>query len=536
MNACPPTTLRWGSEIINGTVNGHPCRLYAKRPGSLAELLLDAQRWSTRPFIVQGMRRITVTEHWHAVLKVAKELQGKGVKRGDNILLLGYNHIEWLVAFWAVQCVGATAVLGNAWWSDMETADAINLTNPTLIITDRPEDRPLRADVLRIQFDALRPFVEQETDISDVELEPVDENDAAVVIFSSGTTGQAKGVVMSHRSIIANIQNLLSLTGRLPSDLPSDHPGTVSLVSMPLFHLAGLQISLMTMLSGGRIVFLNGKFDALDVLCLIEQERVKTWGSVPTMVSRVIQHERFKDFDTTSLSSVQMGGAAVPHDLRAQVQSAFPNTKKRVGTMYGLTEVGGVLAAGSGRDLEGRPGCVGKPLPSVEIEIRNPNTDGVGEIAARAPTATDGYVGDSAPLADKEGWILTGDLGKFDDAGFLYIVGRSKDTIIRGGENIASVHVESCLREHSQVLEAAVVPLPHKDLGEEVAAAVVLRPGANVTEDELRAHAAARLARFEVPSRWWLMQTPLPTNASGKVIKREVIVNWPQTAESNIEG
>ena len=149
-----------------------------------------------------------------------------------------------------------------------------------------------------------------------------DEGDAALVIFSSGTTGQAKGVVMSHRSVIANIQNLLVLTGRLPSELPPSHTGTVSMVSMPLFHLAGIQVAFMTMLSGGKLVLLAGKFDPLQVLQLIEQEKVRAWGSVPTMVSRVIQHEKFGDYDTSSVSSIQMGGAAVPHELRLQAQKA----------------------------------------------------------------------------------------------------------------------------------------------------------------------------------------------------------------------
>ncbi|ABE36664.1 AMP-binding enzyme family protein [Paraburkholderia xenovorans LB400] len=524
---------RWGTRVVQGIVAGHECKVYEQRPRSVAELLVDAQRWAERDFIVQGARRITGAQHAHAVARVARMLREHGVRTRDPVVLLGYNHIEWLVTFWALQALGATAVLGNAWWSDTETTTVLETVRPTLVISDRARERFGPGDAGFISFSELRPFVEAGEELP-LDLTPVDEEWPAWVIFSSGTTGHAKGVVMSHRSVIANIQNVLTLTGRLPSELPPSHRGTVSLVSMPLFHLAGIQISLMSMLSGGKLVFLAGKFDPLEVLRLMERERVRSWGSVPTMVSRVIQHPDFGKYDTSSVSSVQMGGAAVPHALRLEVQQAFPNTRRRVGSMYGLTEAGGVLAAGSGDDLEGKPGCVGKPLPSVEIVIRNPDAQGVGEIAARAPSATSGYLGDPTPIADADGWVLTGDLGRFDDAGYLYIVGRSKDTIIRGGENIASVHVESVLRTHPDVLDVAVVPLPDADLGEEVAAAVVLRHGAAISSEDLRAYASRELGKFEVPSRWWLRHDPLPTNASGKTIKREVIARWPANEATGV--
>jgi long-chain acyl-CoA synthetase len=488
--------------------------------------LIDAQRWASRDFIVQGERRITGKQHLEAVVRVAGFLRERGVRPRDPVVLLSYNSIEWLVAFWALQSLGAMAVLGNPWWSDAETAVIMRTVKPSLIISDRSRQRFLAPDGDYVAFGELRRLVDGGDEAS-LDLSTVDEEWPAWAIFSSGTTGHAKGVVMSQRSVVANVQNLLLLTGRLPSDLPESHRGTVSLVSMPLFHLGGIQISLMTMLSGGKIVLLNGKFDPIEALELMQQERVRSWGSVPTMVSRVIQHPDFGAYDTSSVSSVQMGGAAIPKTLRASVEQAFPNTRRRVGSMYGLTEAGGVLAAGSGEELDGKPGCVGKPLPSVEIVIREPDAQGIGEIAARAPSATSGYLGDPTPIADADGWVLTGDLGRFDESGLLYIVGRSKDTIIRGGENIASVHVESVLRSHSDVFDVAVVPLPSADLGEEVGAAVVLKPGASVSCEDLHAYAAKQLAKFEVPSRWWLRTESLPTNATGKTIKREIIANWP---------
>jgi long-chain acyl-CoA synthetase len=532
MNAGELPAVRWGTDIVVGTVNGYPCRMFADRPRSMAELLVDARRWADRPYLVQGARRVSGAGHSQAVARVAADLRVRGVKLGDQAMLIGFNQIEWWVAFWALQCIGATVSLGNAWWSPQELADAVALVKPSVVVGHAalpPSAQAAHAPRLCLLLSDIRALAEKKEDVA-LQVDPVDEESIAVVIFSSGTTGAARGVAMSHRSVIANIQNLMAMTGRLPSQLDPSQPGTVSLVTMPLFHLGGFQISIMNLLAGGKVVFLEGKFEPVETLRLMQEEKVRAWGSVPTMVSRVIQHPSFKDFDTSTVSSIQMGGAPIPHELREQIGHCFPNSRKRVGSMYGLTEAGGVLAAGSGSEVQGRPGCVGRPLSSVEVRIDNPNPEGVGEVLARTPTATRGYLGDPKPLCNAQGWLATGDLGRFDEQGLLYIVGRSKDMIIRGGENIASVHVERCLRTHPEVAEVAVVALPHPDLGEEVGAAVVLRPGAKVTAEALSLYAATQLAKFEVPSRWWLTTDPLPTNATGKVIKREVIARWPGTA------
>src|SRR5690606_33131747 len=235
---------------------------------------------------------------------------------------------------------------------------------------------------------------------------------------------------------------------------------------------------------------------------------------VPTMVSRVIDDPAFDRYDVSSLRSIPMGGAAISPELRHRVQKAFPNTARRVGSLYGLTEAGGVLAAGSAADLEGRPGCVGRPMPIVELRIIDPDVNGVGEIQARTPTAASGYWADDAAIVDAEGWLKTGDLGRIDDEGYLYVVGRSKDIVIRGGENIACAHVERWLLQHGGVLEAAVVQLPPEELGEEVGASVVVRDLQEVSIEALKGHASAHLGKFEVPSRLWLRTEALPTNAS----------------------
>ena len=530
----PVGAVRWSRNVVRTEVSGHSCLVYAERPPSVPALLLDARRWHGRTHFVQGHRRITFEAHERAVMRVAQRLQQAGIRAQDRVLLFGVNQVEWVVAFWAIQWLGGVAVLGNVWWSEKELREVIEMIHPKLVLTDTPRPGGLSDDIPLLSFANLRALVDDNSKCPEFEHAPINEDDPSLIIFSSGTTGAARGVLLSHRSVVANLQNLLVLTGRLPSELPNSHPGTVSLLSVPLFHLAGLQVTCSTLLSGGTLVFFEGRFEAAEVLRLIEQEKVRVWGSIPTMVSRVIDHEDFNRYDTSSLVSVPMGGASVSRELRDKVRAAFPGVHGGGGTLYGLTEAGGVLAAGSGSEIAQRPGCVGRPLPVVEVQIKNADVDGIGEILARTPTAMSGYWGETSTAIDAEGWISTGDLGRLDAEGYLYVVGRSKDIIIRGGENIASVHVEQALLSHPDVIEAAVVALPHPDLGEEVGAALLLRPGTDPDIAGLRSHAAQSLARFEVPTRWWIRRASLPTNATGKILRREITNEWMGRGGDNI--
>jgi long-chain acyl-CoA synthetase len=520
---------RWSREVASAIVADHATRVYAHRPRSMAELLIDARRWSDRPFIVQGEQRLTGGDFELAVRRVSQFLAARGVAQGSRVMLLAYNRLEWLVSFWAVQCLGGVAVLGNSMWSATQAAACTEQAAPALLIRDRTTDAP-RGPWLTLEVDEIGRALRDDAGAL-LPLAPgIDvEEETALIMFSSGTTGAPKAVVITHRSIIANIQNLLVLAGRLPDELGTDSPATVSLLTMPLFHMGGIQIATTTLLTGGKLVFLEGRFDPVGVLALMEKEKVRVWGSVPTMVSRVVEHERFSQFDTSTVRSIPMGGAALSDELRAKIQQAFPAMRKRVGSLYGMTEAGGVVAAGTSAQIEGRPkGCLGRPLPVVEIRIGAPDDKGIGEILVRTPTITQGYLGDSQSLTDAQGWFATGDRGWLDDEGYLYLVGRSKDIIIRAGENIACALVEQCLLRHADVVEAAVLALPHADLGEEVGAVVVLRPRSDATADDLRRHAATTLGRHEVPSRWWIRPDPLPTNATGKIAKREILTQWQQ--------
>jgi long-chain acyl-CoA synthetase len=255
------------------------------------------------------------------------------------------------------------------------------------------------------------------------------------------------------------------------------------------------------------------------------------WGAIPTMTLRVLDHPSLPERDVSSMRSIPLGGAPVSPELLERLHVAFPNAARRVTNVYGLTETSGTLARASGRVIHEFPGTTGQALPAVELVIADPDPDGVGEILARTPGQMLGYWAEPEDeTIDAEGFVHTGDLGRLED-GRLYLTGRSKDIVIRGGENIAAPHVESVLLQHPEVADVAVVGLDHPDLGEEVGAAVLLRVGASIGVAELVSYAKGRLASFEVPSRWWLSDEPLPMTDAGKADKKRLRLVFPEAVD-----
>lgn len=517
----------WGTEIVRRR-DGIPFLVYEPRRRNAAELLDDVRHWGDRLHLVRGEQRVTYAELLDLVPRAATVLGDHGARGGDRVMLLAFNSVEWIVGFWATLAAGAVVVLANAWWSEAEVRHALGVVDPALVLTDPHSTRLVPSGVPALELDRLCAEAAKQTPLPPPSSPAEDE--PAIILFTSGTSGPPKGAVLPHRSVIALQHMLLHVTRQLPHTLDDGSPREVALQTGPLFHIGGVQALVRQLLLGGTLLFPKGRFDPAEVLDLIEGEGVHRWGGVPTMVSRVLTDPSIEGRDLSSVRAISLGGSPVAPELVSRIKARFPNVERGVSQVYGLSEGGGTLTAASGRDLVERPGTAGRPLPLVELRIDRPDEKGTGEVLARTPTQMLGYWGQPSDGAiDGDGWVHTGDLGHLDADGYLFITGRVKDLIIRGGENIAAPHVENVLLRHPDVRDVAVCGRPDPDLGETVAAAVVVDPASPVTVPGLRAFAAEHLAYFEVPTSWWLRTDPLPSNDVGKVDKRRLLAAWPPT-------
>ncbi|KQX19629.1 MULTISPECIES: class I adenylate-forming enzyme family protein [unclassified Sphingomonas] len=523
---------------------GAPCRVFSSRHRHVTGLFSDARRFPDRPYLVQGSRTISFADHERLVRAAATLLRRHGVEKKSPVLLLGANCIEWVVAYWAILAAGGVVVLGNAWWSEDEVRHAVTTTDPVLVVGDGARLARLPDGRRVLAFDALAELGSDDSgDQRFDDSKPVQEDDPAVVVFTSGTTGLPKGAVLSHRAIISTLQALLDRTRRLPdADRPPPAPSS-SLLSLPMFHVGGLQQIITPMVTGGSIVFSEGRFDPERIVAQIAEQEIRVWSAVPTMVTRVIDYLEQSGLPPLSgLRTLGLGGAPVSQELRERVLTWFPSVTRNLAVTYGLSEACGVVATGVGEEVRLRPGSVGRPLATSTISIADPDEAGIGEILIRSPSLMLGYwcradgadslaAWDPGPIGSGR-WLATGDIGRLDGDGFLFVTDRSKDIVIRGGENIATPHVEGRLSAHPAVAEVAVLGLPHPSLGEELAAVVVLHSGQKVDRDELKAFAHQTLAHFEVPSQWWFHPGPLPQNATGKVLKRALKQAWVDRADA----
>ncbi|MFZ9130234.1 MAG: class I adenylate-forming enzyme family protein, partial [Pseudomonadales bacterium] len=375
------------------------------------------------------------------------------------------------------------------------------------------------------------------SEVGELPTTPIDPNDDACIFYTSGTTGRPKGAQLTHRGCVHNIMNVAAMGQIFAStqamnrgeklDAPVSAPAATSLVATPLFHVTANNCVMHgATISGGKMILMY-KWDPAEALKLIEQEQVNTLSAVPMMTRELLAHPDFHNHDTSSLNSLGGGGAAMHPDLPSKVIETTQRAKPAQG--YGMTEVCGISTYTTGDLFLARPQSCGPLVPTLEGKIVNDTGETLpvgeaGELLVKGAPVIKGYLNRPEATAETivDGWLHTGDIGYFDEDGFLYLVDRAKDMILRGGENIYCAEVESALYTHPAVLEAVAFAVADDRLGEEVGVAVHLKQGAMLDAAGLREHMGARLAAFKVPRYIWFLAEPLPRNANGKFLKREL--------------
>jgi long-chain acyl-CoA synthetase len=540
-------------EVITVDTDEGPMRLYKDRLPhlrSIAEVFGVAH--GDKEFVVYGDRRITYAELLSEVNAVSAGLAAAGVDKGDRVAMLGANSPEWCITFWATVDLGAILVGLNGWWNADEIRYGLEHSGAKVLVADAKRVERIAEDLSGLG-DLTHVFL-TDADPSDFTAPPsepelhsfselaetpsdgfptveISEDDPAVIFYTSGTTGRPKGAVSTHANMIANLQNtVFTLTlGALSNPdaggaLSGGQP--VSLLTSPLFHVSGCHSTLVVGFMGGmKLVIPEGRFDPEVAFELIEAEGVRIWTTVPTMIWRATEHPARHDHDLSSVVSVAFGGSPSADELQRRVRETFPNVKA-TSNAYGLTESSSaatVLSIGSAVD---RADSVGLPMPVVDLaiadELGNHLPPGrTGEVLIRGPIVMGGYWNDPEATADaiRGGWLHSGDIGHLDAEGYLYITDRAKDMLIRGGENVYCVEIENRLVEHPGIADAAVVGVPHPELGEEVKAFIEPAPGVELTDDEVRQWVRDALAEFKVPTYVERWPEKLPRNASGKLLK-----------------
>jgi long-chain acyl-CoA synthetase len=536
-------------EIAEIEVRGQKIRSFKNAPPSIREVWLSTLPFADREYIVYQDERLTYAQAHAQTAAIAAWLFDQGVKPGDRVAITMRNYPEWMLIYWACVSVGVAVVGMNAWWVADEVEYALKDSAPKVTFCDaerlerileRP-DTAARTHLVAVRVDnpppGVTPWAEVLRHGGELPQVQVDPDADACIFYTSGTTGFPKGAQLTHRGCVSNLFNMMfsgqvqalatqRATGVVPDpDVPPPIP--VALLTTPLFHVTANNCGAYAVTAGGGKMVLMYRWDAGEALKLIESEHVTAMSGVPVMSRELLSHPDFDKTDTSSLMSLGGGGAQLQpdlvHKIDSQVKTARPNTG------YGMTETCGIITSVSADFFVDKPASCGPAMPSFEVKCVDDDGNTVpagqvGELWVKGAPVIKGYINrpDATAESITDGWLHTGDVARIDEDGFIFIVDRKKDMVLRGGENIYCAEVEACVHHHPAVAECCVFGVPDARLGEEVAVAVVLRPGHALSADELRAHCAAHMSKHKVPRYVWFLNEAIPRNASGKFLKRQL--------------
>ena len=538
-------------ELEQVEIRGFPTRVWKNAHPSLAALARAGRQHGDATFVIYEDERVSFEGWFRAAATLAAHLQAQGVSKGDRVALAMRNLPEWPVAFFAITAIGAICVPLNAWWTGQELSYGLSNSGAKVLICD-PErleraaphfaELPALEQVLVARAGGAVPGATRLEDIiggsagwaelPNIDLPATDiaPDDPATILYTSGTTGNPKGALGTHRNLTTNILSSGYAAARAVlrrgEALPEPSRKTM-LTVIPLFHATACSATMMGAIAGGHTLIFMYKWDPVQAFGIIEREKVNATGGVPTIAWQLLEHPDRANYDLSSLETIGYGGAPSAPELVKRIYEEFGALP---GNGWGMTETTATVTTHSGEDYLNRPTSCGPAVAAADLEIRG--EDGVtvlpigtiGELWARGPMIVAGYWQNPEASAATfvDGWVRTGDLAYLDDEGFCFIADRAKDIVIRGGENIYSSEVENALYDHPAVMDAAVVGVPHRTLGEEPAAVVHLSAGMTASEAELQSHVRERLAAFKVPVRILFHTETLPRNANGKILKKDL--------------
>jgi long-chain acyl-CoA synthetase len=538
-------------EVVD--IDGRPTKTWKNAPPTIRALLELSRGHGDATFVVYEDERTTFAEHYAAAAAFARALvEDFGVLKGDRVAIAMRNFPEWPIAFFGAAATGAIVVPLNAWWTGPELEYGLQDSGTKLLVADDERMERLAphfASLPDVTTIVVRgdvpdgcvawndvvgvPDAAAPAGLPDIDIHP---DDDATIFYTSGTTGRSKGALGTHRNFTTNIMSLAFAGARsavrtppkeAAEGAPPARTQTANLLSVPFFHATGCHSVLQGSIVGGSKLVLMHKWNPERALELIERESITTFGGVPSMVWQVLQSPDFDKRDISSVQSIGYGGAPAPPELVRKIDVMFPGRIPSNG--YGLTETSSVTTSNSGADYLRKPDSVGTPVAVCDLKVVDelggdlPEGE-TGELWIKGPNVVRGYWGkpEATGQTFSDGWLHTGDIARIDDEGFVFIVDRAKDMIIRGGENVYCSEVEAAIFEHPAVLDAAVLGLPHQVLGEEVGAVIQLKPGHEATAADIQAHVHDRLAAFKVPTHVWFRDEDLPRNPAGKILKRDL--------------